>query len=263
MNEQSNPYRPPEADIDPPSSTTTAGTLLDQPRSVAASQGASWVGSGWELMKGAMGTWILMFIVSSAIIIVLSFIPLLGLLSGFLMPIFIGGWMIGCHRMHEDGEVRFEDLFAGFAEHFAPLAIASLLYTVANIVVMMAGGIVVAILGGSLTYMFDGDPGGGALSVGLLLGMLVMLALMLPLMMMIWFAPALITQHRISPVDALRMSFVGCLRNILPFLLYGLVGLLLFIVGLIPLGLGLLIVYPLLTCATYSAYRDIFLARGD
>lgn len=263
MNEQSNPYRPPEADIDPPSSTTTVGTLLDQPRSVAASQGASWVGSGWELMKGAMGTWILMFIVSSAIIIVLSFIPLLGLLSGFLMPIFIGGWMIGCHRMHEDGEVRFEDLFAGFTEHFAPLAIASLLYTVANIVVMMAGGIVVAILGGSLTYMFDGDPGGGALSVGLLLGMLVMLALMLPLMMMIWFAPALITQHRISPVDALRMSFVGCLRNILPFLLYGLVGLLLFIVGLIPLGLGLLIVYPLLTCATYSAYRDIFLARGD
>ena len=40
---------------------------------------------------------------------------------------------------------------------------------------------------------------------------------MLPLMMMIWFAPALITQHRISPVDALRMSFMGCLRNILSF----------------------------------------------
>ena len=51
--------------------------------------------------------------------------------------------------------VRFEDLFAGFHRAFLPpLAIASLLYAVANIVVMMASGIVIALLGGSMTLFF-------------------------------------------------------------------------------------------------------------
>ncbi len=260
MTESSNPYRPPEADIDPPSANASTGALLEHPRTVAAGRGASWIGGGWELLKGAMGIWILMFIVSGAIFIALSLVPVLGLLSGMLLPIFIGGWMIGCHRMYTDGEVRFEDLFAGFSEHFGPLAIASLIYIVASIVAMMAGGIVMFLFGGSLTFLLGTNPDPGALGFGLVLGMLVMMALLLPLMMMIWFAPVLITQHRMNPIEAIKWSFVGCLRNILPFLIYGLVGLALFIAGLIPLGLGLLIVYPLLTCATYSAYRDIYLA---
>jgi uncharacterized membrane protein len=79
--------------------------------------------------------------------------------------------------------------------------------------------------------------------------------------MAVWFAPALVAISNMSPIDALAASFKGCLKNILPFLLYGIVFLVLFILGSIPLGLGLLVVLPLVFTSTYAAYRDIFL--GD
>jgi uncharacterized membrane protein len=94
---------------------------------------------------------------------------------------------------------------------------------------------------------------------GDLLGVLVAMALLVPVLMMIWFAPALIVLHDVAPVEALKMSFFGCLRNIMPFLIYGLVGLLMLVVGAIPLFLGWLVVYPVLMIAIYTAYRDIFL----
>jgi len=50
-------------------------------------------------------------------------------------------------------------------------------------------------------------------------------------------------------------------RNIWPFLIYGIVFLLLFIVATIPLGLGLLVVSPMIWASIYSGYRDIYLSK--
>ena len=41
--------------------------------------------------------------------------------------------------------------------------------------------------------------------------------------MLNWFAPALVALRGVSAIDAMKLSFVSCLRNWLPFLLYGLV----------------------------------------
>ena len=48
------------------------------------------------------------------------------------------------------------------------------------------------------------------------------------------------------------------LRNFLPIVIYGLMIGVLGILAAIPLGLGLLILLPMLAIASYSAYRDIF-----
>ncbi len=56
----------------------------------------------------------------------------------------------------------------------------------------------------------------------------------------------------------MKMSFSGCLKNILPFLLYGVVALVMFFIGAIPVGLGLLVVMPVITASMYTAYRDIY-----
>jgi uncharacterized membrane protein len=64
--------------------------------------------------------------------------------------------------------------------------------------------------------------------------------------------------NEVPVLRALQLSFLGCWRNILPFLVYGLVALGLVFVGSIPFGLGLLVVFPLLTIAIYLAYRDIY-----
>jgi uncharacterized membrane protein len=56
----------------------------------------------------------------------------------------------------------------------------------------------------------------------------------------------------------MKMSFSGCLKNILPFLLYGIIAMVLFILATIPIGLGLLVVVPMLTASIYTGYRDIY-----
>jgi uncharacterized membrane protein len=91
------------------------------------------------------------------------------------------------------------------------------------------------------------------------LAMLVMFALLLPLMMALWFAPALVVFHERGPVEAMKESFVGCLKNIVPFLVYGLVGLVFAILASIPVGLGWLLLGPVLIASLYASYRDIYL----
>jgi uncharacterized membrane protein len=56
----------------------------------------------------------------------------------------------------------------------------------------------------------------------------------------------------------MRSSFQGCLRNFMPFLIYGVVSLLLGILAIIPFGLGILILGPVMWGSMYAGYRDIF-----
>ena len=48
----------------------------------------------------------------------------------------------------------------------------------------------------------------------------------------------------------------------LPFLIYGLIAAVLFVVGSIPLLLGLLVVIPMLTASVFVAYKDIYYAEA-
>lgn len=92
----------------------------------------------------------------------------------------------------------------------------------------------------------------------ILLPILAAMLLGIPLAMAMYFAPALVALERVPVMRSFALSFMGCLRNILPFLVYGLVALVLFVLGALPFLLGLLVVMPLLTIAIYTAYEDIF-----
>jgi uncharacterized membrane protein len=94
--------------------------------------------------------------------------------------------------------------------------------------------------------------------IGMLLGVLVIMALMLPLLMAIWFAPTLVVFHEMGALDSMKMSFAACLKNMLPFLLYGVIFFGLAIVATLPLLLGWLALGPVISITVYTAYRDIF-----
>jgi uncharacterized membrane protein len=87
-----------------------------------------------------------------------------------------------------------------------------------------------------------------------------MFGLTVPLLMAVWFAPALVIFHDLGPTQAMKDSFTGCLRNIVPFLLYSVIWLVLSIIASIPLGLGWLVLGPMTAASIYTAYRDIYLA---
>jgi uncharacterized membrane protein len=95
---------------------------------------------------------------------------------------------------------------------------------------------------------------GGSFFIAWLLAM----ALSVLLYMALWFAPALVALRGVAPVESIRQSFFGCLKNIVPFLIYGIIMMVLSIVATIPLGLGWLVLGPVAVASVYVAYRDIY-----
>src|SRR5262249_16974671 len=93
-----------------------------------------------------------------------------------------------------------------------------------------------------------------------LLGALVYLMLVIPVTMAAWFAPALVLLHDVAPLEAMKQSFNACLKNVVPFLVYSIVGTLVFIAACLPLGLGLLVAIPAFAASFYPQYASIFLA---
>jgi len=227
-------------------------------RAVAAGQGWAWIVDGFNLFKRYPGLWIGIGILLFVILIVLAIIPVLGMLATWLiMPVFTGGLMLGCQSIQRDGPLEVAHLFAGFKSQTRSLLIVGALGLGGMIVVMVP---VLLITGGGAFFgATRGDAAGVAMVGGsFVLALLVGLALSLPLYMALWFAPALVALRGVAPVAAVKLSFMGCLRNIVPFLIYGLAMLVLGIAATIPLALGWLVLGPVLIASVYAAYRDIY-----
>lgn len=227
-------------------------------RAVGAGQGWTWIADGFGLFKKAPGMWIALVIVLFVILVVLAFIPLLGAVATFLlMPLFVGGLMLGCRALQGGGELEVGHLFAGFKTHTPNLIVLGALAIGGWIIVMLP---VIAIVGaGAIFGAMRGDAAGvAAMGGSFLLAGLVAMALSIPIYMALWFAPALVVLRGLAPVAAVKESFLGCLKNIVPFLIYGLVLLVLGIVAAIPLGLGWLVLGPVSIASVYVAYRDIY-----
>jgi uncharacterized membrane protein len=92
------------------------------------------------------------------------------------------------------------------------------------------------------------------------LAVLIGLALFVPIAMAMWFAAPLVVLNQLGPVEAMKQSFNGCLRNVVPFLVYGVVMLVLAIVASVPVGLGWLVLLPIGAGSLYSSYRAIYLS---
>lgn len=227
-------------------------------RTVEAGRSIEWIKMGWRLFVKNPGTWIGLVVVGGIILILLGAIPMLGHLAAhFFLVIFVGGLLLGCKSLSEGGGLRIEHLFAGCKQNTGNLVMVSVYYLVGIVIIF---GVVFVIGGGS---MLSGAAigqlaGAGVIASGIVLALLVGLALYVPLAMGIWFAPALVVFRNVAPLDALMASFRACLKNMGPFLLYGVVVLILLVLAAIPAALGLLVLLPVLMGSLYASYRDIF-----
>ena len=93
-------------------------------------------------------------------------------------------------------------------------------------------------------------------------------AISLPLLMALWFAPLLTYFHNLTPLEALKSSFLACLKNFVPMFVYGFI-LFVALLVLVPIGiklgqydLGLWLMAPVLIPSIYVSYKDIF-SIGD
>lgn len=231
-------------------------------RRCPAGAGWTWIARGWTLFARAPLMWILSILIWLVIAIVMGFLPIVGNLVFQAVNAAIGaGFAVACRSLERGGDFELEQLFAGFRTRFAPLLVVGLLLIGGSILILLvfAAFVGFSILGALLTgnaQAFYQSVIASAMTI--LLGGLVAAALTIPLMAAFWFAPALVMLNGVGPVEAMKESFVGCMRNWIPFLVWGIVMTVFAILAAIPVGLGYLVWIPLAVASSYAAYRDIF-----
>jgi len=258
------PYAAPGARVADRPEAGTEGVFLPEGRAVAAIQGWNWIVEGWRLFAREPLVWVLISLLFGVITFVLAVIPIIGQLGLIVVfPIFVAGYMLGCRAVERGEKLEIQHLFAGFQTRAGPLLTLGFL-ALASILVLAI--VVVAIFWSTLLGLgraagLDNIAGLMALAGTVVLIGLVFLALSLPVYMAFWFAPALVVLNGLDAADALKASFRACLRNFVPFLLYGAVTFALSVLAGLTYGLGWIVLGPVLAGSVYAAYRDIFYAR--
>lgn len=229
-------------------------------RAVDAGAGFDWLRQGWALFIAQPGQCLLLSLLLMVMMLGLSIVPLIGVLAGNLLtPVFLAGLLYACQRMSKGENPEVGDLFAGFKTNSGSLVIVGLIYMLGMFGIFLisfavgGGGVLGGLMTGSLF-------GAGMALGGVALAMILSLVLTVPLFMAMWFAPALVFFNEMQPMDALRASFNACAKNSLPFVVYGLIVMILAFFAALPLLLGFLVLLPVIAGSVYVSYRDIFLA---
>lgn len=229
-------------------------------RRVEPGSAFDWLRQGWAIFIANPAIWIAMMVLLLVIYLGLAIVPLVGHLAAHLLtPVLAAGLLLACQKTARDQPIAIGDLFAGFQRNSSGLLTLGVLYLGALLLLLL---ILFLLVGGGIGGgLLLGNPLGAGIALGgLLLAGLFWLLLSLPLMMAIWFAPALVLFNDMPPIAALHASFQCCLRNVLVFLVYGLLVMVLCFFAALPVGLGFLVLGPVLAGSAYASYRDTFLA---
>ena len=264
----------------PPAATLEAEAVeqgeLTEPQQVSLGQPWAWCVSGFGSFKSNPIAWILILVVFFLVLAILGLVPLVNFFVTYVAyPIFIGGLMLGCAAQVAGEDLEVKHLFAGFAEPVKKLALLGGAYLAAImvlfIVIFIVGILLALAMGGGLEALLaglEGNPDGlGTAAAGPMVVVFVILFVLMlvaggsVVMMGLWFAPALIVFHDLDVIEAIRLSFRGCLRNWPAFLIvYPLIWVVLAIPVGLTFGLGGLVVGPVLLASMYFGYRDIYTA---
>jgi len=255
-----------------------------QALTLPAAQGWRWLTDGFRIFRRnhlmltflVVSYWVLMALV--------NVIPVIGTIATTLcIPAFSVSLMNACRSIERGRPLGPQLLFSGFASNLRALLTLGAIYLAA--VVAILGLSALADDGALMAMMLAGQkPDAETVSSGsLLLATEIALVLLCPLIMAYWYAPVLAGWHGLSPAKALFFSFVACLRNWRPFLVYSLAigvvatlvpGIVLGILAaLLPSGASLVLVLmmvllilvlaPTLFASFYVSYRDVFVSADD
>ncbi|SMC28036.1 hypothetical protein SAMN02745857_03071 [Andreprevotia lacus DSM 23236] len=253
----SNPYAATQVSLQQPMYDQDSD-YVEGGQGVALGEVFGWFGEGFNYFKAAPGKWMLVVIIWGILSVMLGIVPFLGALAGELArPVFLGGLVIGCMAIDHGDSFEVDHLFEGFKRNFGSLVLVGLLLLAGLIAVFMVIGVGTAIVGVSIFSAKSSL----ALHPALWLLPFAALLLFIPLGMAYYFAPVLVVTQGLQPFEAMKESFRGCAKNILPFLLFGVVAVVLMVLATLPLFLGWLVFFPLIIGAQYAAYKSIYLRQ--
>ena len=226
-------------------------------RQVPAGNAWAWIVSGFNLFKANPVMWIVILLIYLAIIIPISFIPVIGsVVTTLLAPVFAAGMMWGCKALVLKQDLEINHLFEGFKKNTAQLIAVGGVYMLSLLVIMVM--VVLTLDKVILELIMKGQEVSPAQANAMMLPILIAMLFILPILMAYWYAPVLIGLHNLTVLEAMKLSFIACLKNMLPFLLYGLIFMVILVVAIIPFGLGLIVAVPVMMTSLYTSYVDVF-----
>lgn len=232
-----------------------------QPGTVTPAQALQWLATGWQLFMKSPGVWLAQSAVFIVVLAALGFVPFIGwAVTPVALPVLSAGMLSGALALERGEALRVDHLFDGLRRHAGNLLMVGGFHLLGTLL----AALIAAAIGGSavLTGMLVGAFAGmGMAAGGMMFGVLVFTVLWSLLMMALWFAPALVMLHDVAPLEAMKLSAQACFRNLLTFVVLAAMLYVLVWVAMLPAGLGMLVLVPVLAGALLEAWQDTFHAR--
>lgn len=240
---------------------------------VDASHGWRWIAAGIVTFRKNPPLWLLLIALLFIGSRILLAIPLIGVIAVLLAPNFLAGLSHGAQALEQGKPLRLGYLASGFLKNASQLITIGGISLIGQFLTLMAmmlvGGEAISSISQAMTAGNTTPEAIQAMRAAMpdmMLTMLVGFVLSVPLMMAVWFAPLLVFFDEVKPVPALVLSLWACIKNVMPFLLYGVI-VLVPVVILAPLSLatgqpdlGLWLLAPVLVPSIYASYRDLFVS---
>ena len=245
----------------------------------SAGRGAAWLTEALSFFARSWENWVGMGIVFFVISLIATVIPLGSVVLNIFLPALLAGMMLACRAQEQGGDITIRHLFAGFSNNLGQHILLGVFYSVSLFVfviviiifaiIILAGmGILNDLISTGMDVISENiSPSDGlniisenvpVISIVFLISILVGLMLYIPFLMAFWFAPALIALDDQTALAAMKNSFFACVKNIVPYFIYGIVGLVFTLLATIPLALGWLVLFPVIVISIYLSYVDVF-----
>jgi len=232
-----------------------------------AARGWTWVKQGYQLIMRNPLMSVTFALICALFMFTAIRMPVLGpLLAVLLIPVVMAGYMRVCRALEEDEKVELTHLFEGFRKHTAQLAALGgflmLGMLLASMAMVMVGGDALRTLLENVNSANDPQmlmnamtSAGSDVAFSLMVGFFLVCVLMLAFQ----YAPMLVFFNDVKPVDAMRASLSGSLRNLIPYTVYNIILQVIAIaLSVLPYNIGLIVLLPLGLTSLYVSYRNIF-----
>jgi len=257
-------------------------------RRVPASHGATWWAQGWRGFLRAPWAWVGMTVGLVVVTLVLQkWAPGGGLVSRWLsMPLFTLGAVFASVlgkrwararsitpqglAVEADNEGALGESSRRWLSRLGPLLLASLLVLLLIFALLLVLMLVLSLLFGmgmtrmeTLGHMMESSPHVFLRDMGLGAGMFVLAGLLVLLVLLacsvaFWFVGTLVALGGLGAWQAIRTSARAAFANLGAVVVFTLLLIPLGIAATIPLGLGWLVLMPMISGASYASYEDVF-----
>ncbi len=230
--------------------------------SLSIGQSIDWFKQGWNIFKNDPLQWILILIVLFVSSLIFNLIPFVGSFIYMLIsPALIAGIFLATEKSANGEKIAVGDLFSVLTDasrrnSFFILGGLTILFNLLILVLLF-----LPMMGAAgVSHMADSPDMMPMAAVGAGFGSLILiLPLVIAYLMAMVYAIPLILFAKQDIKKALSLSLKASVSNILPMFIASIIYFILAIIAVIPMGLGLLILFPVTFGAIYASYKDIFL----